>query len=146
MLTRRTFLEKTGTLALGTVAGASIRKNEIKEHGLVEIRMKLFGYHLIAVKSTIFADEDRDVFGIRILGKRGPSDARLVETELSAVIKAVAFPGHIWTSRAVCWSESGQREEWALELVVKNGNLLIAQPGFLEEAPQMDLADVQEVI
>jgi len=149
MLTRRTFIQSTGVLAAGaTVGGIAFPKREFKEHGPVEIRFCLFDKDPIVIKSTIFSDERRDVFGIRVQGERGPSDVRLFELRLSATKAAVAVPGRvIQKCTATAWNEEGRKEEEFLDLVAKGGNLMFAGVGRIEKEPVwMSLADVQRVL
>lgn len=149
MLTRRTFIQSAGALAVGAVAGGiALLESEIKEYGLVEIRFWLFAKEPIVIKSTIFSDERRDVFGVRLLGERGSDDLRLAELRLSAVKAALAVPGRIQKSSMTGWNaQDGKKREGFLDLVAKDGNLVAAGPGQLEKAPiWMSLADVRQVL
>ncbi len=147
MLTRRTFIQSTAALAAGAAAGGiAFSEYEIKEHGLVDIRASFFGKPIV-IKSTIFSDELRDVFGVRLMGEHGPSDARLAELRLSAVKAALAVPGRIQKSSMTAWNaERGTKEEGFLDLVAKDGDLMIALPGRLENEPAwMSLVDVRQI-
>jgi hypothetical protein len=146
MLTRRTFIQSAGALAAGAAAGVALPEPKVKEHGLVELRARLFN-DLVVVRSTIFADERRDVFGIRFLGERGPRDVRLVELQLSAVAVATAVPETICECPYVAWTYQGEKEGGLLDLMGKDGNLLIAGPGQIKTIPfWMSLADVRRVL
>lgn len=149
MLTRRTFIQNAGALAAGAAAGGiAFPEHEIKEHGLVEIRAWFFSKDPIVVKSTIYSDERRDVFGVRILGERGPSDLRLAELSLSAVKAAISAPERIQKCAMTGWNaENGKLEEGFLDLVAKGGNLVVAGPGQLKRTPVwMSLADVCQIL
>jgi hypothetical protein len=148
-MTRRTFIQSAGALAAGAAAGGiAFAEHKIKEHGLVEIRAWFFTKDPIVIKSTIFSDERRGVFGIRLLGERGPCDARLAELRLSAVKAAVAVPGRVQKCAATTWNREGRKEEGSLlDLVARGGNLVVAGAGQLEKAPTwMSLADVRQVL
>jgi hypothetical protein len=147
MLTRRTFIQSAGALAVGATAGGiAFTKPEIKEHGIVEIRFRFFTNEPIVVKSTIFSDEQRGVFGIRFLGERGPLDVRLTELRLADVKGALAAAGRIRKCGITTWNGEGKREKVLLELMTKGGNLLLAAPGQLDDPAWMDLADVRQVL
>lgn len=148
MLTRRTFIQGAGALAAGAATGGiALQKPEIKEHGLVEIRFCLFDKDPIVVKTMIFSDEQRDVFGIRVLGERGACDMSLAELRLSSVKAALADPGRIQRCLMHTWSAEGKEDKGLLDLVAKDGNLLVAGSGELEKGPVwMSLADVQRVL
>lgn len=147
-MTRRTFIQSAGALAAGAAAGGIVfPKHEIKEHGLVEIRALFFTKDPIIIKSTIFSDERQGVFGVRLLGERGPCDTRLAELRLSAVKAAVAVPGRVQKCAATMWNGEGKKEKGFLDLVTRGGNLMFANAGQLEEAPAwMSLADVRQVL
>lgn len=148
MLTRRTFIQGAGALAAGAVAGGiALQKPEIKEHGLVEIRFWLFDKDPVVIKSTIFSDERRDVFGVRLLGERGPGDLRLAELRLPAVKVVIAAPERVKICTGTMWNEESEKEEMFLNLVARGGNLVIALAGQLDKASVwMSLADVRRVL
>jgi hypothetical protein len=147
-MTRRTFIQSAGALAARAAAGGTVLpEHEIKEHGLVEIRAWFFAKDPIIIKSTIFSDERRGVFGVRLLGRRGPCDARLAEMRLSAVKAAVAVPGRVQKCAITTWNGEGRKEEGFLDLVARDGNLVVAGTGQIEKAPVwMSLADVRQVL
>lgn len=152
MLTRRTFIQGAGALAAGAAAGGiALPESEIKEHGLVELRAWFFSKNPIVVKATIFSDERRDVFGIRILGERGTRDTRFAEIRLADVRASVAAPGRVSRCTATGWSEEGKKESGFVDLVAREGSFVVATPGELEKAPHpgpawLALSDVQQVL
>lgn len=148
MLTRRTFIQSTGALAAAAAGGMAITNSEIKEHGIVEIRFRFLAKDPHVVKSTIFSDERRGVFGVRVLGKREPGDARLAELRLTDVRDTVAVPGRVRKGALAVWNCDGRKEEGFLHLLAMDGNLMFAVPGVdISETPVwMSLADVQQVL
>lgn len=148
MLTRRTFIKSTGTLAAAAASGMALTESGIKEHGIVEIRFRFLAKDPCVVKSTIFTDERRGIFGIRILGNNDPGDARLGEFRLSDIRETVAAPGHVRKGNCAVWDCNGRKKEEALHLLAMDGNLMFAVPGvdIIETPVWMSLADVQRVL
>lgn len=148
MLTRRTFIQSAGVLGAGVATGAIGRtKPEIREHGIVEIRFMFLAKEPVVVKSTIFSDEQRGVFGVRLLGERGARDMRLAEIPLSAVKDAVAVPGRISRCAMTGWAGEGAKDSGLLDLVAKDGNLVVSGRGHLNDEPVwMSLDDVRQVL
>jgi hypothetical protein len=148
MLSRRNFIQGTVTLAAGTAVGdIAFPEREIKEHGIVEIRFKFLSCKPIVVPSTIFSDERRGVFGMRLLDKREPGDVRLAEFCLADVIGAVAAPGRVRKCAVTAWKGNGMKENSFLDLMVKDGNLMFAALGQIEESPPwMSMVDVRQVL
>ncbi len=144
MLTRRTFMVSAGAVVAATgTTGITVLKPEITEHGLVDIR---FSEKPTVIKAAIFSDKRRDVFGIRILEKRGPSDIRLAELPLSVVRAVVGVPGPSARCSLTTWTPDGKKEE-LLDLKVKDTDLMLASVGQLETSPVwMALADVKRVL
>lgn len=151
MLTRRTFIQSAGAMAAGAAAGGiAFPERGIKEHGLVEIRAWFFGTDPIVLKSTIFSDDRRDVFGVRILGM-GRLDTCFAEFRLADVKAAVAVPGRISRCAITGWNGEGRKESGFQDLIVREGNLVVALPGQLELTPPpgpawIALSDVRQVL
>jgi hypothetical protein len=150
-MTRRAFIQSAGALAAGAAAGGiAFPEHEIKEHGLVEIRAWFFGKDPIVLKSTIFSDARRDVFGVRLLGM-GKLDTRFAEIGLADVKAAVDVPGRITRCTMTGWNGEGKKETGFMDLIVREGSLVIATPGELEKSPRpgpawLALSDVRQVL
>lgn len=118
-----------------------------REYGIVEFRACFFAKEPIIIKSVIFSDERRGVFGIRFLGERGPGDLRLIEMSLPAVKRVIAVREGVKISTFKTWNGDGKKREMFLNLVARDGNLVIAEAGHIDRAPAwMRLADVRKVL
>lgn len=149
MLTRRTFMHSAGVLAAG-MAGGVASPAEIKEHGVAELRAWFFAKDPIVLKTTIFSDERRDVFGVRILGERGSHGFRLAELPLPTIKEAVSTPGWVRKCLMIGW-DGGERKEGLMEVVSREGKLVFGIPGDLDKSPRpgpawLDLSDVRQVL
>lgn len=138
-------MHSAGVLAAG-VAGGVAFPAEIKEHGLVELRAWFFVKDPVVLKSTIFADNGRDVFGVRILTEPG---LRLAELPLSTIKAVVASPGRVEKCLMTAWDD--ERKEGLMEVVSRDGKLVFAIPGQLDQTPRpgpawLDLSDVRQVL
>jgi hypothetical protein len=152
MLTRRAFVQSAGVLAAGMAGGVAVPANEIKEHGLVELRAWFFAKDPIRLKATLFSDARRDVFGVRVLGERESNDVRLAELCLSTVKEVVAIPGRVRKCAMTGWhAGDGKKEEGFLDLISREGKLVFAILGQLDQSPRpgpawLSLSDVREVL
>lgn len=147
MLTRRTFIQGGGALAAGAVAsGTSFLESEIKEHGIVKIRFQFYPGKARIVKSTIFSDGQRGVFGIRLLGELELHETRLVEMPISDAKDVAASSGKVWMVPTTVWAEDGKKEETSVGMVVKDGNLMFASENGEVLPIWMSLSDVRQVL
>jgi hypothetical protein len=99
----------------------------IKEHGIVDVHA--WSWDEIILKSTIFSDRKRNVFGIRVLGQPGTEDKNLAELPLVDVEAAVATPEHFRKCAATRWTQDGEKKEGAFEIIVKGENFAMGQQG-----------------
>jgi hypothetical protein len=83
-MTRRKFIRGTIVMAAGAAAGLTAYKG-FREHGPVDIKFYLFSKDPVVVKSSLFSDERRDIFGMRMLEAGHWLPAFQVEMPLSRI-------------------------------------------------------------
>jgi len=142
---RRNFIMGTAAIVAGSAVSLTALKG-IRTHSPVEIRMFLFTTDPIVVQSALYADDSRDVFGIRTFDN-GKEMCR-AEGRLSIVKKSVASSGMMTRCHFTVLDEEGRVQGTDLNLVAKEGNLTFL---FDELGPPpypiwMSLMDVQRVI
>jgi hypothetical protein len=137
---RRDFIMGTAAIAAGAAVGLTALKG-IRTHSPVEIRTFLFTTDPIVIQSSLYADDRRDVFGIRTFDNG--KEACRVEVQLSTVRKSVASSGMTARCHFTTLDEEGD-----VSLVAKDGNLtfLFDEPGRPPSPVWMSLADVQRVL
>jgi hypothetical protein len=143
-MTRRKFIQGTTAIAAGAAVGLTVSKG-IREHAPVEIRTFFLSDDPVVVQGALYADDRRDVFGIRAFDQ-GKEMAR-GEFQLSSVREVVASPARIARCHFTI-REHGRTREGDLNLVAKDGNLtlLVDEPGRPPSPIWMGLADVRRVL
>jgi hypothetical protein len=142
---RRNFIMGTAAIVAGSAVGLTALKG-IRTHSPVEIRMFLFTTDPIVVQSALYADDGRDVFGIRTFDN-GKEMCR-AEVRLSIVKKSVASSGRMTRCHFTVLDEEDKIRGMDMNLVAKDGNLtfLFDELGHPPSPVWMSLTDVQRVI
>jgi hypothetical protein len=126
-MTRRTFIRGTAAIAAGAAAGLTIPRlglansKGIREYAPVEIRTFFLGPDPIVIQSAIYADDRRDVFGIRVFEK-GEEFCR-AEIGLSIVKRVVASPFKTILCGIFTRNEHGKTEKLYVDLLSEDGCL-----------------------
>jgi hypothetical protein len=143
-MTRRKFIQGTTAIAAGAAVGLTVSKG-IREHAPVKIRTFFLSDDPIVIRGALYADDRRDVFGIRAFDQ-GKETAR-VELRLSSVREVVASPARVARCRVTIRAH-GRTQEGDLNLVAKDGNLtfLVDEPGRPPSPIWMCLTDVRRVL
>jgi hypothetical protein len=150
-MTRRTFIRGTAAIAAGAAAGLTIPKigqadsKGIREYAPVKVWTRFLGPESIVIQGAIYADDRRDVFGIRVFDK-GEEFSR-AELPFSVVKDVMASPKRI-TCRVSARNEHGKIERFIVNMFAHNGNLvlLILEQNHSSTPVWMSLADVQRVL
>lgn len=144
-VTRRAFIGSSAAIAAGAAVGLTAYQG-IRRHGPVEIRMFFMSGDPIVIQSSLYADDRRDVFGIRVFDE-GKETAR-AELQLSIVRNAVSSPSKTTRCHITTRDRDGEVLEGDVNLVAKAGNLtfLIDEPGRSPSPIWMGLTDVRRVL
>jgi len=144
-MTRRRFIQGTTAIAAGAAVGLAASKG-IRKHGPVEIRTFFLSPDPLVIQGALYADERRDVFGIRAFDKG--REAIRAELRLSSVRKAVASSDRI-RCHVTTWDGEGRIQEGDVNLVAKddeNLTFLVDDRGRAPHPIWMGLTDVRRVL
>lgn len=132
--TRRAFIGSSAFLAAGAAFGIGRR---IKTHGPVDLKTDIFGP--ITLRSILSADEDRNIFGVRVLANNAPSI--LVEMDLSKIKTAMESGRSCLTVKVV-------DKYGSVEAVRQGGRLsfLVAERTGSPTPFWLEVADVRRVL
>jgi len=145
-LTRRTFLQSAATLAGGAAAGL-LASNGIRKYGPVEIRTYFLSNDPLVIKGSLFADERRDIFGIRAFDEHG-GQMCLVEMPLHDMKKVVDMRSSNSKVIVLIVDEHGKKDLAPLAVTVEHGNLTfyMNEEGQKPSPVWLRLSDVQRVL
>ena len=150
-MTRRTFIRGTAAIAAGAAAGLTIPRlgladsKSLREYAPVEVRTYFLGPDPLVIQGAIYADDRRDVLGIRVFDKG--KEFGWVKIRLS-IVKEVVASSKMITCRVFARNEHGKIEEFNVDLSEHNGNivLLIHEQNRSRTPVWMSLADVRRVL
>ena len=145
-LTRRTFLQNTAALAGGAAAGL-LASNGIRKYGPVEIRTYFLSNDPLVIKGALFADDRKDVFGIRAFDEHG-GQMCLIEMPLHDMKKIIDRRSSNSKVIVLIVDEHGKKDLAPLAVTVEHGNLtfFVNEEGEKPSPVWLRLSDVQRVL
>jgi hypothetical protein len=144
-MTRRKFIHGTTAIAAGAAVGLTAFKS-IRTYAPMEIRTFFLSDDPLVIQGALYADDRRDVFGIRTFDKG--REAVRAELRLSIVRETVAFPSRMARCHVTTWDQKGRIQEGDVSLVAKDGNLtfLVDERGRSPHPIWMSLTDARRVL
>jgi len=141
-VTRRRFIQGTAAIAAGAAAGLMAHKG-FREYGPVDMRIYLLSMAPDIIKSLLFSDERRDIFGIRVLDEHG--DAVRAEMPLSRIREILVSVPSRGTCPVTIHYRGGRTERESVVVAAKSEKFTMRVHSDLTPV-WLWLSDVQRVL